>query len=309
MSTAAQLLLPLNTLQAVALSAFFSFLFVGSLYLWKSTTNRNDPVIIKKRTVSVLLVCALLSLVLYNLLRPEHRTLGKLVHVLGLRCNGLLSALVLPLLLTVLLFLGPLSVNACDGQLRSYFTYWKHHLRDPTFVRNIIIAPISEEFVYRGCILPLLSPRWASGAWSVLICPLFFGLSHFHHIIEHVWQGSGLGQAFIAAAFQFTYTTIFGAYSTFLVLRSGHLVSAVMVHAFCNFMGFPDLMAPLAFSRPLTRVLLMGAHVLGLVGWLWLLRPLTQPQLYSNQLYDCQWSDWNATSSTASSAALNNSVM
>ena len=40
--------------------------------------------------------------------------------------------------------------------------------------------------------------------------------------------------------FQLAYTTLFGALAGFLFLRTGHIVGVCLVHAFCNFMGFPD---------------------------------------------------------------------
>ena len=40
--------------------------------------------------------------------------------------------------------------------------------------------------------------------------------------------------------FQSTYTTIFGMYSAFLFVRTGHIAAPVVAHGFCNFMGFPD---------------------------------------------------------------------
>ena len=41
-------------------------------------------------------------------------------------------------------------------------------------------------------------------------------------------------------SFQSTYTTIFGMYSAFLFVRTGHIAAPVVAHGFCNFMGFPD---------------------------------------------------------------------
>ena len=42
--------------------------------------------------------------------------------------------------------------------------------------------------------------------------------------------------------FQFAYTTIFGMYSAFLFIKTGHFAAPFIVHAYCNFMGFPDFM-------------------------------------------------------------------
>jgi prenyl protein peptidase len=46
-------------------------------------------------------------------------------------------------------------------------------------------------------------------------------------------------QATLRSLLQFTYTTLFGGYATFLFLRTGSLLSVILVHAFCNWMGFP----------------------------------------------------------------------
>ena len=66
-------------------------------------------------------------------------------------------------------------------------------------LRNIIIAPITEEIVYRSVLAPtlyiaLLSQEDSSFIsyigiisipWVVVyINPLWFGLAHFHHLVE-----------------------------------------------------------------------------------------------------------------------------
>ena len=38
---------------------------------------------------------------------------------------------------------------------------------------------------------------------------------------------------------QFGYTTVFGWYAAFLLLRTGNLWGVVAVHSFCNWMGLP----------------------------------------------------------------------
>jgi len=46
----------------------------------------------------------------------------------------------------------------------------------------------------------------------------------------------------MAGVLQFpAYTTLFGAYASFLLLRTGHLTAAFVAHAFCNVMEVPDL--------------------------------------------------------------------
>ena len=102
--------------------------------------------------------------------------------------------------------------------------------------------------------------------------------------------------------FQFTYTTVFGMYSSYLFVRTGHFTAPFLVHAFCNFMGFPDFgdvvaseprkryctahRTPLtALTAMLYRVFLCLMYLAGLLGFNFLLVPLTAPDLYSNTVY------------------------
>ena len=59
------------------------------------------------------------------------------------------------------------------------------------------------------------------------------------------------------------YTTVFGFYSAFLFLRTGHLAAPVVVHCFCNSMGFPDF-AEVVHKPPKERTLLLALYVCGL---------------------------------------------
>ena len=64
--------------------------------------------------------------------------------------------------------------------------------------------------------------------------------------------GAEWKQALFVSVFQMHYTTLFGMYSAFLFLRTGHLAAPVVVHGFCNFMGFPDFVE-LWNHKPKTR--------------------------------------------------------
>ena len=63
---------------------------------------------------------------------------------------------------------------------------------------------------------------------------------------------------------QFTYTSLFGAYSSYLYLRSGLIYGPLLAHAFCNVMGLPDFGAVPTHPR---RALLAPAFVIGLAGF------------------------------------------
>jgi len=68
---------------------------------------------------------------------------------------------------------------------------WKTNLEDILWVRNQLVAPISEEFTFRACMVPQLLHCY-SASRVVLVSPLFFGVGHFHHMTERCRQGMPL---------------------------------------------------------------------------------------------------------------------
>lgn len=83
----------------------------------------------------------------------------------------------------------------------------------------------------------------ASLSKTIFLTPIIFGLAHAHHFYEfrlthpHVPARAAL----LRSLFQLAYTTLFGAYATFLFLRTGSLLAVCVVHAFCNCMGLPQV--------------------------------------------------------------------
>lgn len=84
--------------------------------------------------------------------------------------------------------------------------------------------------------------------------------------------------------FQFTYTTIFGFYSAYLFVRTGHFVAPFVAHAFCNHMGFPDI-NDVILHKNYMRYVLIALYVTGLVLWILVLPVATTPSFYANNLY------------------------
>jgi prenyl protein peptidase len=99
--------------------------------------------------------------------------------------------------------------------------------------------------------------------------------------VSHVFNAPML---LVFAGFQFSYTTLFGAYSAYLFVRTGHFIAPFMAHAFCNHMGFPDLSEVQMHKEP-QRSVLMATCVVGLVLWCLLLDPLTTPSWYANHIF------------------------
>nr|XP_008531789.1 PREDICTED: CAAX prenyl protease 2 isoform X3 [Equus przewalskii]XP_014585205.1 CAAX prenyl protease 2 isoform X2 [Equus caballus] len=246
--------------------------YVGSLYVWKSELPRDHPAVIKRRFTSVLVVSSL----------------SPLCVLLWRELTGI-----------QILFLGPLMQLSmdCPCDLTDGLKVvlaprsWARCLTDMRWLRNQVIAPLTEELVFRACMLPMLAPCTGLGP-AVFTCPLFFGVAHFHHIFEQLrFRQSSVGSIFLSAAFQFSYTAVFGAYTAFLFIRTGatsvfyhaletgHLIGPVLCHSFCNYMGFPAVCA--ALEHPQRRPLLAG-YALGVGLFLLLLQPLTDPKLYGS---------------------------
>jgi hypothetical protein len=112
-------------------------------------------------------------------------------QVIGFRTDGIFSAIFLPLILTMILFLGPLSVQMASGIWNIYSgeenfgTYekikifviviWLAYFKNLLWLRNHLVAPLSEELVFRSCMIPILLQSF-SPMTSIYITPMFFGV-------------------------------------------------------------------------------------------------------------------------------------
>ena len=78
---------------------------------------------------------------------------------------------------------------------------------------------------------------------TIFLTPIIFGLAHVHHFYEFRLTHPRVpaAAALLRSVFQLGYTTLFGAYATFLFLRTGSLLAVCAVHAFCNCMGLPQV--------------------------------------------------------------------
>ncbi|XP_068612019.1 CAAX prenyl protease 2 [Brachionichthys hirsutus] len=267
--------------------------YVGSLYVWKSDLPRDHPTVIKRRFTSVLVVSGLSPL--FVLAWREFtgiRTGPSLLALMGMRFEGLVPAIVLPLLLTMVLFLGPLTQLLLDcpwtfvDGMRLVFDpwFWTLCLGDMRWLRNQVVAPLTEELVFRACMLPMLVPC-AGPSTAIFTCPLFFGVAHFHHVIEQLRFRQGtLSGIFLSAAFQFSYTAVFGVYTAFIFIRTGHLTGPVLCHSFCNYVGFPIITAALEHPR---RMIILLSYLLGVFLFLLFLFPFTDPAHYGSPTPVC----------------------
>ena len=188
--------LQLPAVVAVISCVVFAASFVSSLYVWTiwpftllqqkldggqpipSVYQRDHPLVIRRRSLSLIFVTlvaplflALLAVTANADATASGAAAAGLWRHMGIRLEGLLSAIALPFVLTHTLFLGSHLLNHLEG-LNSVYChpqYWGSCFRDAVWLRNIIVAPATEEFVFRGCIVPLLVPILGSGERCVVL--------------------------------------------------------------------------------------------------------------------------------------------
>ena len=102
-------------------------------------------------------------------------------------------------------------------------------------------GPITEEVLFRSAAVPLLLLSQTSNTTIIFLTPVVFGLAHVHHFYEFriTHPHTPIIGALLRSLLQLAYTTMFGGYATFIYMRTGSLLSVILVHAFCNWMGFP----------------------------------------------------------------------
>ena len=197
-------------------------------------------------------------------------SLGTVLHLLGLRWDGLL----LPAALVAALFLGPALQGLLDGT-------WPRAPRwdNPATIRNLVAAPLTEELCVRCGLVSYLLARGVSPPRCLWLSPSLFGLAHLHHAVDLVkHQRWTVGRAAVVCAVQFGYTLVFGWFAVFLLLRTGHAAAPVAAHAVCNYMGFPRFSAIAEHPRH-ARVVVI-AYLAGIAAFAALLFPLTSPAVF-----------------------------
>lgn len=242
---------PISTGSAAALLVIYTLFYVVPFYLSSTTRpsrtlSRDAPSVIRARVTSVSLTCVVCSLITFVILTSwGGGTNGEALHSMGYWPVGLVEA-GRALLLTAILFSGPLyETLLVDGGWRQWsslrpvsdlFGEWIRW-------RNIIAGPFTEEVLFRSASVPLMIVAQTSVTRTIFLSPVIFGLAHFHHFYEFrvTHPHEPVAAALLRSLFQLTYTSLFGAYATFLFLRTGSLLAIFVVHAFCNVMGLPRL--------------------------------------------------------------------
>lgn len=218
------------------------FIFTSCLNIclpFLSSYHRDDPKTIKLRFVSSILSCGIAVLLVNFFVRrlPSER----LCDVLGICLwnTDWIAHVLLPLAVTSLFFLGPLVVFKDTYTWEELKQVMREEIPDIVFVRNYIVAPITEELIFRSAIFSFLR-EW-NNPWSVVMtASAIFSIAHSHHYFLQKIQGYR-SISLTSALIQLGYTFLFGCYSGSFFYKTHNLLSCVSLHIFCNFMGVPDI--------------------------------------------------------------------
>lgn len=254
---------------------FFPILYVAPFRLLPG--NRDDPRVVAFRSLSafatVFLGCWPLTL---WALRSQDGSLAPLMaEALGLLPARPIAACVYPLLLMAVLFAGPIALDVQELlRGRALSSFFPPTL--PQTFRNLLVAPLTEEFVFRAGLISFLLARGESVQRCLWLSPLYFGIAHIHHATDVERQRLlGVRAAVLSSVAQALYSTVFGWYAAGTFLATGSIAACVLPHALCNLLGFPRFSKML--SRPYIRLALFGG-ILGFVAGC--------PLVLSRRLYD-----------------------
>ncbi|TFK48720.1 hypothetical protein OE88DRAFT_1713846 [Heliocybe sulcata] len=296
---------PLSLSSAHLLTLLFAATYVGSLYLSKYTRLsfssrpsggygeprargglerwRDDPDVIRARLVIVSLVTVLCCLAVYVVIHTISWGKDHAWYYTKVRLGFTLSSVesVYPFLLVPLLYLGPMYACFLGDRLPFQFWFsWRTDVFD-TFVswqgaRNYILGPITEEIVFRACVLSLYHLAGATRAWMIFCSPVSFGFAHLHHGWEMYSRygrtSTAVKNAVLTTLFQISYTTLFGAFCAYLFLVTGSIYPPVFSHIFCNVMGIPQMSWEMR-KFPSRKNSILVAYCIGVIGFAVALRP------------------------------------
>ena len=229
--------------------------------------GRDDPLEILLRSAGALLFSAALARVGLLSLAPRGSAGGRGV--------GTAAGAALALVQVWALYLGPFAHAALleARRRRGFGLATRARLRqvraraaDLRWWRDVVVAPVSEELCFRGCLPQILQRDGAFGEVSAgALAPVLFGAAHLPHVLRfRREEGLPWGAAFQRVAFMFAYTTAFGWYSAYLSWRTGGLAVPIVAHSLCNALGVPDFSYLTLDPR---RGALRAATVAGIVAF------------------------------------------
>ncbi|CAD91634.1 CAAX prenyl protease 2 [Caenorhabditis elegans] len=235
----------------------------------RNGTDRNDPESVKRRFKGALL-SNFVSIVVTAFYLRDYTDSPMLE--MGVRWDNIGQSITYPFILMNAFYLGQFVMMQIDRTLWHYFDWyeWKLCFNSWVWRRDIIVGPITEEIVFRACSSTLMAHVYGP-TMTILLNPIPFAASHFHHIWDDQRRGYSLAHSILQRGFQFCYTYLFGAFATWLQLTTRHAIVPIIAHAFCNAQGLPLWLEIPNYPKRRDRLTLYAAYSVGFAAFVHLL--------------------------------------
>lgn len=177
---------------------------------------------------------------------------------------------------TIILFLGPILQNIFTfinydykyfykSSMNLYFKHLKRNILSFDTFKALVIGPLAEEMIYRSFACSLWESAGISYLKTIFLLPFMFGVSHLNKAFLEKSLSTIKLKDFMPYVGMLIYTTLFGWWEAFVWLRTHSFFTCAFIHAFCNYMQFPDFKEALEWSNPIQRIFLYLGYLIGLI--------------------------------------------
>ena len=110
----------------------------------------------------------------------------------------------------------------------------------PQTLRDLLLAPVTEEISLRSLPLALYAGAGLSPGAAIAASAGAFAVAHLHHLRERLRRGDNFADAAAAVAMQLVMTGAFGTVAAVSLLATRALPGVVLLHAVANAFGLPS---------------------------------------------------------------------
>lgn len=182
------------------------------------------------------------------------------------------------ILSTIALFFGPIIQNIFTfynddypylyrNSIKNYLIHLQREIFDFETFKTIIIGPLTEEMIYRSFACTLWEKSGISKMKIIFALPFIFGVSHLNKVFLTKSLTNITLRDFLPYIVVLIYTTLFGWWESFVWLKTHSYLTCVFLHAFCNYMQFPNFAAALNWGHPVQKIFLYLAYLIGLISF------------------------------------------